>query len=64
MAELSIKFEVQDILDRLKREGWVRPVRCKDCALRESCRASIVWAIPPDDDWYCADGERRYLDDN
>lgn len=34
-------------------------VRCKDCAKHEYCRTSTVWAIPPKDDWYCADAERR-----
>ena len=34
-------------------------IRCKDCAKREYCRTSTVWAIPPKDDWYCADAERR-----
>lgn len=32
-------------------------IRCKDCAKRECCRTSIVWAVPPPDDWYCADAE-------
>lgn len=34
-------------------------VRCKDCAKHEYCRTSTVWAIPPKDDWFCADAERR-----
>lgn len=34
-------------------------VRCKDCAKREHCRTSTVWAVAPNDDWYCADAERR-----
>ena len=33
-------------------------IRCKDCAKHEYCRTSTVWAIPPKDDWYCADAER------
>lgn len=33
-------------------------VRCKDCAKREICRTTNVWSVAPDDDWYCADGER------
>ena len=37
----------------------VEVVRCKDCAKRECCRTSTVWAVPPNDDWYCADAERR-----
>lgn len=34
-------------------------VRCKDCFKKESCRTFNVWAVPPSDDWFCADGERR-----
>ena len=34
-------------------------IRCKDCARREMCRTTSVWAVAPSDDWYCADGERR-----
>lgn len=34
-------------------------VRCKECAKREICRASNTWAGAPDDDWFCADGERK-----
>ena len=34
-------------------------IRCKDCTKREYCRTSTVWAVPPKDDWYCADAERR-----
>ena len=33
--------------------------RCKDCTKREYCRTSTVWAVAPNDDWYCADGERK-----
>lgn len=36
-----------------------RLTRCKDCAKREYCRTSTVWAVPPKDDWFCADAERR-----
>jgi hypothetical protein len=34
-------------------------IRCKDCANREYCRTSTVWAVAPSDDWFCADAERR-----
>lgn len=34
-------------------------IRCKDCAKRKYCRTSTVWAVAPDDDWYCADAARR-----
>ena len=37
----------------------VRVVRCKDCDKREYCRTSTVWAVAPDDNWFCADAERK-----
>ena len=37
----------------------IKVVRCKDCAKREYCRTTNVWATVPDDDWFCADAERR-----
>lgn len=40
-------------------ESVVEIVRCKDCKKREYCRTSTVWAVAPDDDWYCGDAERR-----
>ena len=42
-----------------KQETVGELIRCKDCAKREYCRTSTVWAIPPKDDWFCADAERR-----
>lgn len=40
-------------------------VRCKDCNYRDpedkkcDCGHAILWQLPRDDDWFCADGERR-----
>lgn len=40
-------------------------VRCKDCKYRDpedkkcDCGHAILWQLPRDDDWFCADGERR-----
>ena len=40
-------------------------VRCKDCKHRDpedkKCDSGhfIQWQLPRDDDWYCADAERR-----
>lgn len=46
-------------LKNLPSADVVEVVRCKDCFKKESCRAFNVWAVPPSDDWFCADGERR-----
>ena len=43
----------------------VELVRCKDCIYRDpedkkcDCGHDIVWQLPRDDNWFCADGERR-----
>lgn len=34
-------------------------IRCKDCVKRETCRTTNIWAVAPDDDWFCGDAERR-----
>lgn len=40
-------------------------VRCKDCKYLDpedkkcDCGHAILWQLPRDDDWFCADGERR-----
>lgn len=40
----------------------VEVVRCKDCVKRNICRTTNIWAVPPRDDWFCADGKRRTED--
>jgi len=50
---------VERILESQPTVDAVPVVRCKDCTKREYCRTSTVWAMPPKDDWFCADGERR-----
>lgn len=40
-------------------------IRCKDCKHRDpedkKCDSGhgIIWQLPRDDDWYCADAERK-----
>lgn len=40
-------------------------VRCKDCKHLDpedkkcDCGHTILWQLPRDDNWFCADGERR-----
>lgn len=61
--------ECAHVLGPLRREimnhqpADVRPVvLCRDCERRDSCRTSNIWAVPPGDDWFCADGKRRGAD--
>lgn len=40
-------------------------IRCKDCKFRDpenkkcDCGHGIIWRLPRDDDWFCADAERK-----
>lgn len=40
-------------------------IRCKECKHRDpedkkcDCGHDIVWQLPRDDNWFCADGERE-----
>lgn len=40
-------------------------VRCAECRHRDpedhkcDCGHDILWQLPRDDDWFCADGERK-----
>lgn len=69
MAEISltVHLEYDEVVERLKSEGWVIPVRCKDC--KHSKGACIdLWGKPAIEcitgrthsrDWFCADGKRK-----
>ena len=55
----------QPDLSRGKAEAQDEIVRCKDCKHRDpedkkcDCGHAILWQLPRQDDWYCADAERR-----
>lgn len=70
MAGIGLKLDLdyKEIVERLKQEGWVRPVRCKNCkhgtALTDFMGTRGIechhYNHPYDfnlPDWYCADGE-------
>jgi hypothetical protein len=50
---------------RIRECPLVEIVNCKDCKHRDpedkfcDCGHMIKWSSPREDDWYCADGERR-----
>ncbi len=50
--------EAIEAIESLPAADVVPVVRCEDCAKREICRTTKIWATPPDDDWDCADGVR------
>ena len=51
--------------ERGKAEAHDEIVRCKECRHRDpedhkcDCGHDIIWQLPRDDKWYCADAERR-----
>ena len=55
-------FEIKDGLPHLQR--MTELVRCKDCRWREQEQPGMVYCPNVmgnwvEDDWFCADGERR-----
>ena len=42
-----------------KCEHYMKIVRCKVCEKRTTCRTTNIWAVAPDDDWFCADGKEN-----
>lgn len=73
----SAQTDLSEYSDRLwrnayehgKKEGQSEIVRCKDCKHRDpedkKCDSGhfILWQLPREDDWFCADGERRNEDE-
>ena len=59
--------ELRKAAERIKQLPSAQPeiIRCKDCKYRDpedkkcDCGHDIVWNLPRQDDWYCADAERR-----
>lgn len=71
MANLTIPIQinlpedwVEQIVNRLKNDPeaeWVQIVRCKDCKHYNIGFECLIegYGIERDEDWYCADAERR-----
>ena len=57
----------QNYRDKMNELPPVQPeiIRCKDCKHRDpedkkcDCGHDIEWQLPRQDDWFCADAERR-----
>lgn len=53
------------LIDEEPTADVVPVVRCKDCKYRDpedqkcDCGHDILWQLPRDAYWFCADGERR-----
>lgn len=66
-TNLTVHLEYGEVVERLKAEGWIAPVRCKDCRHRDpedhkcDCggMARQGCPFPVDDDYFCKYGERK-----
>lgn len=63
---IEVKMNMEEIIDRLKKDDFVQVVRCKDCKWgRVSCgniECHVDLNIPSEYhgyDWYCPNGERK-----
>ena len=59
--------EWDELTDAITAVPSVQPeiIRCKDCKHRDpedkkcDCGHAIIWQLPRDDNWFCADAERK-----
>lgn len=64
---LTVNLEYEEVVERLKAEGWVIPVRCKYCKHRDpedhKCDCGEMerqgCLFPVDDDYYCFYGQTK-----
>lgn len=60
----TVGIDANDIA-RFPRVDAVPVVRCRECKHRDpedhkcDCGHAILWQLPREDDWFCADGERK-----
>ena len=65
-TNITVHLEYDEVVERLKAEGWVIPVRCWECKHTKTdgmdnpaiyCKKWDRWEIPSD--FYCKYGERK-----
>lgn len=62
---VPILLNWKDVEGYLAQHDIVEVVRCEYCKHRDpedkkcDCGHGIIWQLPRDDNWFCADGERR-----
>jgi hypothetical protein len=60
---LTVHLEYEEIVERLKAEGWIIPVRCEDCMWWDErlwgCKKPGHGFASSTPDFYCADGKRK-----
>ena len=55
---LTIHLEYDEVVERLKAEGWVIPVRCKDCMHREPTKGKFKNELP----YFCTIHRGKFRD--
>lgn len=54
-----LDYNARSTKARIEKLPTIEIVRCMECKRRDICRTTNIWAVPPNDNWFCADGERR-----
>ena len=62
----ELRFQSADQMAKVYEQlSSTEIVRCKDCKHRDpedkkcDCGHDIMWQLPREDNWFCADGERK-----
>lgn len=55
--DLELHLGIDEIVERLKAEGWVIPVRCKDCKHDDNPLECPLFDFGKMDNDYCSFGE-------
>lgn len=64
-VDLLDPISLEEITTFVEQYEFVKVVRCGECKFRDpedkkcDCGHGILWQLPRDDNWFCADGEKR-----
>lgn len=56
---IEVKMDMDEIIERLKKDDFVRVVRCKECKYFYKASKYCSEFLTADEDGFCAWGERR-----
>ena len=63
--KLYSENDIREMIDMMPTVDAVPVIRCKDCKYRDpedhkcDCGHDIRWQLPREDNWFCADAERK-----
>ena len=55
---LNVHLEYEEVIERLKAEGWVLPTRCEECIFRNDHRCMRHRIDISNLDFFCSDGQK------